>query len=103
MRAFQVRVDQLVEALFRCVENVAAFPWCDAGIIHQQVEAVREESARVFDERLAIFRGTDVASKDRATSLRAQNLGMIHTPQVRAQDAVRRGKLTRDASSNAAA
>ena len=91
VRAFQIRRDQLVEALFSGFEHVPALTRRDARVIDEEMQALGKNGAGMADQCGPVFGPGDVTPKDLAAGLRAQRFRMIAAAQVRCQDVVRGG------------
>src|SRR4051794_9926910 len=85
MRALQVRTDQLVEALFGGVDDVAALALADAGVVHQQVETA-EAFSSVCNQRFPVSRRRDIARKYIRAGLRVQALRRIAPSTIRTEN-----------------
>src|SRR5579872_3317774 len=102
MRAFEIRGDQLVEALRGRLQDVAPFARRYASVVDQKIE-MRETLARKCDQPFAIGGGGDVALKDCRAGFRMQAVGGIAAASVCANDIVRARELGGDGPADAAA
>ena len=88
MRPFQVGIDEFVEALFGGLKNVETLTGRDAGVVHEEVEALREDTAGKADERGAVGRAADVAAEDLTAGFGFQALRLFQASQVGSDDFV---------------
>jgi hypothetical protein len=102
VRTFQVGVDQLVEAFFGGLQQVAPFARSHAGIIHQKVKR-RPALARKCDESRAIVAAPDVTLEDFAARLLVQGIGRILTSPIRGNYRMSLRKLRCDGAADPSA